>query len=286
MTVDEQGLRSLIAESEDLQADALRDMKGQMSGLDDVREARRREGLDVEALHRFNMGRREALRDGGLGIGALAARGAIAGVFGTALAAIVSSPASAQAGGVDVQILNTASSLENLAVATYTAALTLPFIKDGNKVVVAFAETTMKQHSEHGAAFNAMAKQLGGKEQTATNPKYQKVVNDTLPTLTDAPKVVELATALEQVATQTYNANMVLLKDTDTKSLMASVMGVESQHLAVLRAVGALLAGGGAALIAIPTDVAKLPAAAGNVAFPQPFEGTENASPPEEGAVS
>jgi len=89
------------------------------------------------------------------------------------------------------------------------------------------------------------------------------------------------------VATQTYNANMVLLDDTDTKALMASVMGVESQHLATLRAVGALLGGGaaGAALIAIPTDVAKLPAAAGSVAFPQPFEGTEKASPPAEGAV-
>ena len=64
-------------------------------------------------------------------------------------------------------------------------------------------------------------------------------------------------------------------------------MGVECQHLAVLRAVGALLAGGdaGAALIAIPTDVAKLPAAAGSVAFPKPFEPTDLASPPQEGAV-
>ena len=181
----------------------------------------------------------------------------------------------------------TAADGSRLAVATYGAALGLDFIKNGNKVVKAFAETTMKQHKEHGQAFNAMAKELGGAQQTKTNPKYQKVVTDALPTLTDPAKVVDLATALETVATETYVNNISLLEDNDTKALMASVMGVESQHLATLRAVGALLGGGaaGAALIAIPTDVAKLPAAAGSVAFPQPFEGTEKASPPEEGAV-
>ncbi len=288
MTVDERGLHELIVESEDLQADALRDMKGQMSGLADIREERRKEGIDLGALQRFNLGRREALRNGGLGMGAFAARGLFAGAFGTALAGIVAAPASAQDGGVDVQILQTAASLENLAVATYEAALGLDFIKNGNKTVVAFAEKTMMQHGEHGQAFNAMAKELGGKEQTETNPKYQQVVTDTLPTLTDPLKVVEFAAVLETVATQTYNANLALLEEMKTKELMASVMGVESQHLAILRAVGALLGGGeaGAALIAIPTDVAKLPAAAGSVSFPEPFEGTEMASPPEEGAVA
>ena len=61
-------------------------------------------------------------------------------------------------------------------------------------------------------------------------------------------------------------------------------MGVEAQHLAVLRAVGALL-GGAPELIKIPTEPAKLPAAAGSVSFPEPFQGTDLASPPEEGAV-
>ncbi len=287
MTIDERGLRELIVESQDLQGDALRDMDGHVSNLVDLRADRRKDGIDLDALARFNMGRREALRNGGLGIGAFAARGVIAGAFGTALAGLVAAPASAQDGGVDVQILQTASSLENLAVATYGAALTLPFIADGNATVKAFAETTMMQHQEHGDAFKALTKALGGTEQMETNPKYQTVVDDMLPTLTDPAKVVELATALETVATQTYVANMSLLEDMDSKAAMASVMGVEAQHLATLRAVGALLGGGeaGAALIAIPTDLAMLPAAAGSVAFPEPFEGTEMASPPEEGAI-
>ena len=79
-------------------------------------------------------------------------------------------------------------------------------------------------------------------------------------------------------------SNMALLEDIDTKKIMASVMGVEAQHLAVLRAVGALL-GGAPDLIKIPTEPAKLPAGAGSVSFPEAFEGTEKASPPEEGAV-
>ena len=67
--------------------------------------------------------------------------------------------------------------------------------------------------------------------------------------------------------------------------LMGSVMGVECQHLATLRAVGALLDGGAEGLIAIPTQVNQLPAAAGSVAFPDPFEAPNKAEPPESGAV-
>jgi len=287
MTVDDRALHGLIVESQDLQADALRDMKGKLSDAAELSHDRGRASLDPDTIQSFNEGRRSALRNGGLGMGAFAARGLVAGGIGAALTGILAAPASAQDGGMDVQILQTAASLENLAVATYGAALGLDFIKSGNAVVKKFAETTMKQHDEHADAFNAMAKTLKGAEQKDTNPKYQKVVDDALPTLTDPAKVVDLAMALEQVATETYVANISLLSDKDTKALMASVMGVESQHLATLRAVAALLAGGdaGAALIAIPTNVAKLPAAAGSVAFPKPFEPTDMASPPEEGAV-
>jgi len=216
-------------------------------------------------------------------MGQLAARGLLATAFGGVLAGIVATPASADE-ALDIQILQTASSLEILAVATYGAALKLPFIS-GNKTVAAFASMTMKQHGEHNLAFQAQAKALGGKAQTMPNAKYLKVVNDTKPMLTDAAKVVTLATALETVATETYLKNLSLLGDTTTKTIFATVMGVETQHLATLRAVGALLAANMPELIAIPTNLAKLPAAAGSVAFPQPFEPTTMASPPAEGAV-
>ena len=132
--------------------------------------------------------------------------------------------------------------MENLAVATYGAAIGLPFIQE-NAVVLHFAETTMAQHAEHGAAFNAQSEALGGARQDETNPVYTPIVEEATPTLTDALAVVNFAAVLEEVATDTYLANLSLLTTGDLRLLMGSVMGVESQHLATLRAVGALLEG-------------------------------------------
>lgn len=281
MRVDDQRLGELIVESQDLQVDALRTAREIRPGLAEL--ARDRGPQEPSVVRRFNDERRRLLRNGGLGAGALAARGLIGTAFGSAVLGIVARPAAAQS-DVSVQIFQTASSLENLAVATYAAALKLPFFGD-NAVVKTFAETTMQQHSEHSDAFNGQTEALGGQRQDGTNPKYTPVVEEMKPKLTDYAKVVELASTLEEVAQDTYLANLSLLPADETRQLMASVMAVETQHLATLRAVGALLAGGAPELIAIPTDITKLPAAAGSVAFPAPFEEPDMASPPQEGAL-
>ncbi|HSH23163.1 MAG TPA: ferritin-like domain-containing protein [Acidimicrobiales bacterium] len=292
MKIDDRQLTELIVESQDLQADALRDVKATMPALVEVRESRRGRPVDVDRIRAFNDGRRRLLRNGGLGLGAISARGLIGGGFGATLMGIVARPAHAQA-ELDVQILQTAASLENLAVATYGAALGLPGF-DANKTVVAFAQTTMQQHDEHGQAFNAQAETLGGQRQDQPNQAGQAVVDAAMLTTANGranyPGIVELAETLEQVATQTYVQNVLQLQDGTAKELMASIMGVEAQHLATLRAVGALLAGGAPQLITVEAtdgavDVTKLPAAAGSVAFPEPFESTENAFPPESGAL-
>ena len=285
MTIDDRGLRDLIAESQDLQVDALRDQEAMRADLADARADRRRDGADPADVQAFHEGRRRLVADDALGLKALATVGAMGALLSGAISSLFATPAGAQADDVDVMVLQTASSLENLAVATYGAALKLDFIANGNATVKAFAETTMGQHKEHGDAFKAATKTLGGTAQEDPNPKYLTVVEDATPGLTDPSKVVALAMALEQVATQTYVSNLSLMRDNTSKELMASVMGVESQHLATLRAVGALLDGGAPDLIAIPTDLAALPAAAGSVAFPDAFEGREMASPPEEGAI-
>ena len=281
--LDEVRLRDLTIESQDLQADALRDMQSTLGDLTEIGRSRAGRPVDLDRVRHFNTERRRILRNGGFGLGALAARGLLSTGIGATLATIVARPAHAQS-DVDIQILQTAASLENLAVATYGAALSLPFF-DENQVVVAFAETTRSQHAEHGEAFNSQAVALGGQRQDGTNPKYTPIVEAAKPTLTDYMAVVELAQTLEEVAQDTYLQNLTLLSDTETKALMGSVMAVETQHLATLRAVGALLSGGAPELIAIPTDVAALPAAAGSVAFPEPFEEPNLASPPQEGAI-
>ena len=222
----------------------------------------------------------------GIGGGGLAARGLLGGGFGAMLAGLFATPAHADE-ALDIQILQTASSLEVLAVATYGAALTLDFIKSGNPVVIKFAQTTMMQHDEHRKAFQSQTKALGGKEQTAPNAKFKPIVDATVPTLKASLDVVNLAETLETVATQTYLMNTTQLEDTASKRVMASVMGVETQHAAVLRAVKALLMGGAPQLIKIPigADAAKLPAAAGSVAFPEAFEPVANAAGADTGAV-
>ncbi len=224
MQIDDARLKDLTIESQDLQADALRDMRSMRKDLIDIGRSRASKPVDVDKVRRFNADRRRVIRNGGFGLGALATRGLLATGFGATLASLVTTPAHAQT-DVDIQILNTAASLENLAVATYGAALGLPFFGD-NAVVVAFAETTMGQHAEHGEAFNSQAEALGGSRQDQANPKYAPVVEDAKAGLTDYAAVVALAATLEEVATDTYLQNLTLLQDTETKALMASVMAV------------------------------------------------------------
>lgn len=185
----------------------------------------------------------------------------------------------------DIMALQTAASIENLAVTVYRAAAGLPFIKNGNKTVVTFITRTSQQHEEHGKAFNAAATQAGGQAQSAPDPKYAAVVKKMLPSIKTPADVVKLAISLEDVAAQTYTKNVGQVSNAQLRKLFGSVAPVEAQHRATLLAVQSLLASGDTSLIAIPTDVAKLPAAVGSVGFPDAFYPTKNASPISEGAV-
>jgi hypothetical protein len=285
MALDDHTFRDLITESQDLHVDAIRQIKETLPALTEIREERRGQEIDTDEIGRFNTGRRQVLAKLGYGT---AATGLLTGGFGAMFAGLLATPAHAE-DNLDVQILQTASSLERLAVNTYGTALTLPFIRGGNQVVVKFAQTTMKQHDEHRQAFQSQTTALGGKPQDAPNPKFLQVVEKAKPQLKAPADVVNLASSLEKVATDTYLVNLTLFQDMRSKEIMASVMGVEAQHLATLRAVAALLAGGAPSLIKIPlgADLAKLPAAAGSVAFPSALEQTQEAliASPQSGAI-
>ena len=283
MSVDERQLGELLVESRDLHADAMRRLPAALDDLTEFHHDRAGLPVDVSRLAAVNERRQGLARS--LSLRTLIGGGLLAGGFASVLSGIIAKPVRADH-NLDNQILQTASSLEILAVATYGVALTLPFIANGNAVVKAFAMTTMSQHDEHRQAFQSQNRALGGAVQINPNPKYAAVVEQAKPMLQGPADVVQLAAALEKVATETYLMNLTLLADTPSKAIFASVMGVECQHLATLRAVGALLAGGAPELIALPTNVAALPAAAGSVAFPNPLEGTADASPPQEGAVA
>jgi hypothetical protein len=279
-SVDERRFGELLEESDDLQTDAMktarRDLDDYVEAAQEARHEARTERAEYEQARAATGSRSYKIP------AALAAAG-----FGAGALALATAGSAFAAGATDVQALQTAAGLENLAVLTYKTALTLPFIggSSANGVVKAFAQKTMSQHMEHGAAFNAAAVKLGGKAQTKTDPKYTPIVTKAVPTLKGPADVVGLAITLEDVAAQTYVKDVGLVSTGDLRQLFASVAGVESQHKAILLAVQALLKGGAPQLIALPPAAAKLPAAAGSVGFPDAFYPTSMAAPASEGAV-
>ena len=280
MSIDERGLEQLIEQSEDLQSDAMRSTREPLAELTELGTERRARGEHLDDGRDFQLGRSPLLR-------ALVAPGALATVgLGGALLALMATPAWADQ-AADVQMLQTAASIENLAVATYGVALTLPFIggASANGVVKAFVTKTKTQHQAHADAFNAAVQQLGGKTQTQPDPTLLDVVTKAKPGLTGPGPVVALAITLETDAAQTYVASTGAVSDANARKVFASVMGIEAQHAAILLAVKALLDGGAPQLIALPPDASKLPAAAGSVGFPDSFYKTDQARPADEGAA-
>jgi Ferritin-like domain len=281
--IDTRTMGALMEESQDIHRDA---MVSTVETLDEMVEtgieARQHQEIDPDEARGVAAKRARLLTGAAFGGGILAAAG-----IGSALQAVFASPAFA-ASATDVQILQTASSIEVLAVSTYKTALTLPFIggSSANPVVKAFATTTMQQHQQHLQAFNSAITTLGGKAQTNPDPALQKVVASAVPGLTSAGPVVALALELEQGAAETYVADVGALSDARARKVTASIMGVEAQHASILLAVQALLNANAPQLITLaPGNVANLPAAAGSVGFPMAFFPTDQARPATEGAL-
>lgn len=256
--VDTRLLRELTEQSQDLNSDALRVTN---TALADYTEA-----VAEPASRRW--WQRSGAVLGGLGA-----------------ATLLGSGRAAAATSNDIMALQTAASLENLAVSVYRTAAGLTFIKNGNATVLAFITKTTEQHLAHSQAFNSAATKAGGQAQNGPDPKYAAIVKERLPSLKTPADVVKLAITLEDVAAQTYTKNVGQVSDANLRQLFASVAPVEAQHRATLLAVQALLAANLNALVAIPTDAAKLPAAAGSVGIPDTFYPTKDASPVSEGAV-
>ena len=285
MNADPTELSELIEESEDLQADALRPTHDALDELVELNHSAHDE--DRAANFAFHEEHQRSLRSS---LGATTILGAAGGV---ALVGVLASAAAA-ANSSDVQLLQTAASIENLAVATYKTALTLPYIggSAADPVITKFAQVTMSQHAQHADAFNAAAKHLGGRAQSKPDPAFVPVVNKAVAGLSGATAaqgalgVVGLALELENIAAETYIKDTTLAQSTSNKALFASIMGIEAQHVSVLLAVQALLKAGAPQLISLsPGTAAALPAAAGSVGFPDAFYKTNMAAPAKQGAV-
>jgi uncharacterized protein YbjQ (UPF0145 family) len=285
MTADPRALTELLEESQDLQADALRPTHAALDELVELSHSSRDD--DPAANLEFHQEHTRLLTSSLGGAAILGAAG------GAALIGVLASAASASS-STDIQILQTAASIENLAVATYKTALTLPYIggASADPVITKFATVTMGQHVQHADAFNSAAKHLGGKAQHKPDPTFVPVVNSAVKSLGSATPaqgalgVVGLALELENIAAETYIKDTTLAKSTSNKALFASIMGIEAQHVSVLLAVQALLKAGAPQLISLaPGTGAALPAVAGSIGFPNAFYPTKSAAPAKQGVV-
>src|ERR1700728_2201593 len=209
MTADPRALAELLEESQDLQADAMRPTETTLEAIVDAGHCPTDDVPDDNMA--FHAQHQRSLRTSIGGATLLGAAG------GAALIGVLASAASASSSS-DVQILQTAASIENLAVATYKTALTLPYIggSAANPVVTKFAQVTMGQHVQHGDAFNAAARSLGGKTQSNPDPAFVPQVKKAVAGLGSATPaqgalgVVALALELENIAAETYSNGTVL----------------------------------------------------------------------------
>ncbi len=207
MNADPRALAELLDESQDLQSDAMRSTDENLANLVEIGHdpATIEAGSDPVTNQAFAADHRRSLQHS---LGGAAVLG-VAG--GGLLLGLLASPAFASSSPT-VQMLQTAASIENLAVATYKTALTLPYIggSAANPVVTAFAKTTMAQHTQHGDAFNAALKHMGAKAQSKPDPAFVPVVNKAVASLSGATAaegalgVVGLAYELENIAAETY----------------------------------------------------------------------------------
>ena len=185
---------------------------------------------------------------------------------------------------LDVQVLQTAAALENLAVAAYADAARLPVMRDGDPALAAFANRTRTQHQAHARAFNAAAVRAGGKAQHAPDPRYAVPVARALHGLADPASAVNVLESVEGINAQSFT-RYASLAGPQLRSMFVSVATVEAAHGAWLLAMLKLLQTGEVRLTGQPMAAARLPDTLGPACFPLAFYPTADASAIDEGAV-
>jgi hypothetical protein len=186
---------------------------------------------------------------------------------------------------LDVQVLQTAASLENLAVASYQSASRLSIVRHGNPALVTFLARSRAQHVAHAGAFNAAVAKAGGAAQHVADPRYAASVHAELTSLTEAARVVSLLESLEDVNAQSYTRYASLASSRPLRALFVSVAVDEAAHRSFLLAALQLLTTGPTNLMHIPTAPDELPSVIGTECFPHAFYPTAEASAIDEGAV-
>ncbi|MEV5957017.1 ferritin-like domain-containing protein [Streptomyces sp. NPDC051987] len=184
-----------------------------------------------------------------------------------------------------VLVLQTAASLENLAVQSYTTAAGLPFVVRGNARLRALVARNRAHHLAHAQAFNQAVVRAGGAPQHAADPLYAATVSSRLAAMTDPDSLVSLLTELEGNNAGTCTRYASLAEHGGLRSLFVNVASVEAQHGAELLILRTLPDDGATAAHPRGATARAVPAAAATAGVPHAVYPTASASAINEGAV-
>jgi hypothetical protein len=239
--LSEAELRTMTADLDAMHHDlALPALKDSLSEW--AEEIRERTAAGASSFDR----RKFLIGTGGLaGIGLLAACGSSSTVTpspsSVSSAAASASPATAGGEGQqlsgDLRVVAMAASLENSGIATYTAGLkaaTAGKLGTVPPAIVTFAETARSQHEDHQKAWNAVLTSAGKQPVTAVDPAIQPTIDTAFSKVTTVTGLAELALMVENIAGETYQNGLSVIKSAAGIKTAASIQPVEFQHAAIL----------------------------------------------------
>jgi Ferritin-like domain len=153
-------------------------------------------------------------------------RGAAFGLIAPSLISAMIAEAKG-ATSADITLMNGAIELENAGVKAYTDAFTLNLLSPG---VLAVAQGFRSDHQAHAAALSAAVRSAGGTPPTTPAPL-------TYPPLKSETDILTFAETVERGAATTYVTDIGKLSNPALAKLMASILGVETTHVATIAAV-------------------------------------------------
>lgn len=132
--------------------------------------------------------------------------------------------AAAKADASDIKLLDTAIPLERAAIKAYADAAGLNILSPS---VLAVAKSFMADHQGHLDALVAAVTQ-GGATPTDETAKIST------PKLASETDILNFAYTVERLAANTYLSTIAQFKNRDFATTAASIMGVETTHVALL----------------------------------------------------
>jgi hypothetical protein len=235
MPISEHELAAMTADLDDMHHESMPAVYEQIAAWMDSPS---RQGLGATRSSRRGFLAGSGIALGAAALAACGSSGITSAATTTATSGVPATTPGASNPQRDLQIAALATSLENLAVATYQSgidAATAGKLGTVPPAVVTFAQTAQSQHKDHAAAWNAILTGAGKPSVTGVDTTVKtKVVDPAFAKVHDVAGLAKLALQLENVAAATYLESISLVSAKSGIETAATIQPVELQHAAIL----------------------------------------------------